>query len=106
SGHGNDLRRVTLSGGVTGDLARSSEHHPAQPAHGSLFFHGSKQAPAFGGAYLRTADDAPLNALTFPHGYTIEAFVRIPGDFSGARNAWMGILSRMGTGGDAGKTGA
>jgi hypothetical protein len=105
SGHGNDLERVTLAAGVAGDLVWSSDHHPAQPGHASLALHGSKANPAFGGAYLRTVASAPLNAQTFPDGYTIEAFVRLPADCCTDDHAWMGILSRMGTGGDAGKTG-
>jgi hypothetical protein len=36
-------------------------------------------------------------------GYTIEAFFKLPKDFSGA-NAWSALLSRLGTGRDAGKT--
>jgi hypothetical protein len=56
------------------------------------------------GAYLRTADGAPLNALTLDKGYTIEAFLKLPGDFGDA-HAWCGVLTRLGTGGDAGKTG-
>jgi Concanavalin A-like lectin/glucanases superfamily len=47
---------------------------------------------------------APMNLSTFQRGYTIEAFFKIPKDFSGA-NAWGGLLSRLGTGADAGKTG-
>jgi len=105
SGHGNDLQRVTLSGGGSDSLVWSSEHDSRQPAAGSLFFNGSRTEPRFGGAYLRTADGAPLNAETFSHGYTIEAFVRVPADCCDDRHAWMGILSRMGTGGQAGRTG-
>jgi Concanavalin A-like lectin/glucanases superfamily len=105
SKHGNDLTRVTLAGGAADSMKYAAEYHPAQPAHGSLFLNGSKRDPAFGGAYLRTADGAPLNAMTFEHGYTIEAFVRFPADFSGDRNAWMGVVGRVDTGADAKKTG-
>jgi hypothetical protein len=66
-----------------------------------LFAGGKK--PARGG-YLRTADNAPLNAMTFTEGYTIEAFVKLTDD--GADHSWEGLLSRMGTGADAGKTGS
>lgn len=97
SGHGNHLTPVLLSS--DGGPLPSDEHHPDQPGHGSWLFRGGKR-PARGG-YLRTADDAPLNALTFRKGYTIEAFVKLAdGD-----HAWQGLLSRMGTGADAGKTG-
>jgi hypothetical protein len=105
SGHGNDLERVTLANGVAGDLVYSADHDPHQPGHASLQLHGSKANPALAGAYLRTVASAPLNSLTLAAGYTIEAFVRLPADCCGDDHAWMGILSRMGTGGDAGKTG-
>jgi 3',5'-cyclic AMP phosphodiesterase CpdA len=101
SGHGNDLTRVTVGGGPD-VLTWSAEHHRDQPAHASLHFLGAKN-PARG-AYLRTADHAPLNALAFEHGYTVEAFLKLPTDF-GDDHAWCGLLTRMGTGGEAGKTG-
>ena len=102
SGNGNDLTRVSL-GGSTKTLTWSTEHHPDQPAHASLHFLGSKDP--IRGAYLRTADRAPLNAMTFDRGYTIEAFVKLPPDFDDGSHAWCGLFSRMGSGRDAGKTG-
>ena len=104
SGKGNDLTRVNLANGQSTDLVYSSEYAPAQPTHGSIFLNGSYRNPSFGGAYLRTADDAPLNSLTFEKGYTIEAFLRLPADCCGSQHAWMGVLSRMGTGGDIAQT--
>jgi hypothetical protein len=101
SGHGNDLTRVTVGGGEAA-LTWSGEHHVDQPAHASLYFAGARN-PARG-AYLRTADGAMLNRLTFDRGYTIEAFLKLPKDF-GDDHAWCGLFTRMGTGGDAGKTG-
>ena len=101
SGRGNDLTRLLLPG-RRGCLSASTEHHPDQPGHASWFFAGGKN-PARGG-YLRTADNAPLNRLTFRNGYTIEAFVKLADD--GADHSWEGLLSRMGTGADAGKTGS
>ncbi|QYX76234.1 LamG-like jellyroll fold domain-containing protein [Streptomyces akebiae] len=99
SGHGNDLTLVTVGGGT---LTWSADHHPDQPGHGSLEFHGGK--PPLTGAYLRTVDGAPLNAATFRDGYTIEAFYRLPADWNPSNHAWAGILGRTGTGGAAGKT--
>ncbi|TCO40156.1 concanavalin A-like lectin/glucanase superfamily protein [Kribbella antiqua] len=99
SGQGNHLTRVQLAG--EGPQA-STEYHPDQPGHASWLFAGGKN-PARGG-YLRTADNAPLNGMTFKSGYTIEAFVKLADD--GADHAWEGLLSRMGTGADAGKTGS
>jgi len=102
SGHGNDLLRANLPGSGPRALTWSAEHGADQPAHASLRFDGSR-TPAKG-AYLRTIDGAPLNGLTFETGYTIEAFIKLPGDF-GDGHAWCGLLTRMGTGADAGKTG-
>ena len=99
SGQGNHLTRVQLGGDAP---AASAEFHPDQPGHASWLFAGGKN-PARGG-YLRTADNAPLNAMTFTKGYTIEAFVKLTDD--GADHSWQGLLSRMGTGADAGKTGS
>jgi hypothetical protein len=104
SGHGNDLTRVTLANGKATDLVYTQAFHPAQPSRGSLFINGSNQNPSQGGAYLRTADNAPLNGATFKNGYTFEAFVRLPEDCCGDKHAWMGVLSRMGTGLDLGRT--
>jgi hypothetical protein len=99
SGHGNDLTLVTVGGGT---LTHSADHHPDQPGHGSLEFHGGK--PPLKGAWLRTVDGAPLNSATLEDGYTIEAFYRLPADWDPAHHAWAGILGRTGTGGAAGKT--
>ncbi|MGW7507301.1 LamG-like jellyroll fold domain-containing protein [Streptomyces massasporeus] len=99
SGRGNDLSLVTVGGGA---LGWSADHHPDQPGHGSLEFQGFKSP--LKGAYLRTVDDAPLNAATFEDGYTVEAFYRLPADWDPDHNAWSGLVSRTGTGGAAGKT--
>ena len=102
SGRGNDLTPVLLPGSAADSLRVSAEHHPDQPAHASWLFAGGKD-PARGG-YLRTADNAPLNRQTFRNGYTIEAFVKLADD--GADHSWEGLLSRLGTGADVGKTGS
>jgi hypothetical protein len=99
SGKGNHLTRVLLAGEAP---TASAEFHPEQPGHASWLFPGGKN-PARGG-YLRTADDAPLNAMTFKSGYTIEAFVKLADD--GQDHSWEGLLCRLGTGRDAGKTGS
>ncbi|BBC31547.1 Secreted protein [Streptomyces graminofaciens] len=99
SGRGNDLTLVTVGGGT---LTYSADHHPDQPGHGSLEFHGGK--PPLKGAYLRTVEGAPLNSVTFNTGYTIEAFYRLPADWNPSNHAWAGILGRTGTGGAAGRT--
>ncbi|MET7282885.1 LamG-like jellyroll fold domain-containing protein [Kribbella sp. NPDC005582] len=98
SGQGNHLTRVQLAGDAP---SASGEFHPEQPGHASWVFPGGKN-PARGG-YLKTADDAPLNKLTFRGGYTIEAFVKLADD--GQDHSWEGLIARLGTGRDAGKTG-
>ncbi|MEU2779092.1 LamG-like jellyroll fold domain-containing protein [Streptomyces sp. NPDC007162] len=100
SGNGNDLTVVAVGGGT---LGWSADHHPDQPAHGSLEFTGYKSP--LKGAYLQTVSSAPLNSATFEDGYTIEAFFRLPADWDPGHNAWAGVVSRRGTGGAAGKTG-
>ncbi|MFI7407969.1 LamG-like jellyroll fold domain-containing protein [Streptomyces sp. NPDC049627] len=99
AGRGNDLTVVTVGGGR---LGWSADHHPDQPGHGSLEFQGFKSP--LKGAYLRTVDGAPLNSATFAHGYTIEAFYRLPADWDPSHHAWSGLVGRSGTGGAAGKT--
>ncbi|MEV0179074.1 LamG-like jellyroll fold domain-containing protein [Streptomyces sp. NPDC050625] len=97
SGRGNDLTVVPVGGGT---LGWSPDHHPDQPGHGSLEFQGYKSP--LKGAYLRTVDGAPLNSATFAHGYTIEAFYRLPADWEAGHNAWSGLISRTGNNGSVG----
>jgi hypothetical protein len=105
SGHGNDLTTlVTVPGSASTALTWSDEHAPHQPGHGSLYFDGG-QNPLHG-AYLTTAAHAPLNTETFPSGFTVEAFVKIPLDWNSSDNSWMAVLSRWGESGQAGKSGA
>jgi hypothetical protein len=93
-----------VPGSPANALTWSDEHHPDQPGHGSLYFNGA-QNPLIG-AYLTTAATAPLNKETFPDGYTIEIFVKIPLDWNSGHNSWMAVLSRWGESGQAGKSGA
>ncbi|MBV9793334.1 MAG: Tat pathway signal sequence domain protein [Actinobacteria bacterium] len=104
SGHGNDLSQLeSVAGTAATALTWSSDHHPDQPGHGSLYFQGG-QNPLHG-AWLETAAKAPLNSETFASGYTIEAFVKIPTSWDSSNNSWMAVLSRWGESGAAGKTG-
>jgi hypothetical protein len=84
-------------------LTWSSDHHPDQPGHASLYFNGG-QNPLHG-AWLETAASAPLNKETFASGYTVEVFVKIPTSWNATDNSWMAVLSRWGESGQAGKTG-
>ncbi|MEV6786916.1 LamG-like jellyroll fold domain-containing protein [Streptomyces sp. NPDC051098] len=101
SGRGNHLTVSRLHAGEPDTLLWSTDHHPGQPAHASLRFDGGKSPDR--GAVLTTGARAPLNSETFTSGYTIETFIRLPEPFEGD-HAWMGILSRQGRNGDAGKT--
>jgi Concanavalin A-like lectin/glucanases superfamily/Calcineurin-like phosphoesterase len=104
SGHGNDLSvLVTVPGSPANSLTWSSEFHPDQPGHGSLYFDG-QQSPSLAGAYLTTATGAPLNTETFAGGYTFEVFVQVPTDWDSNSNSWMAALSRWGESGQAGKS--
>jgi hypothetical protein len=103
SGHGNDLTTlVTVPGSASDALTWSGDYHPDQPGHASLYFNGGGNP--LHGTYLTTAATAPLNTETFPHGFTIEAFIKLPLDWDGNSNSWSSALSRRGSAGQAGKT--
>jgi len=101
SGNGNHLTVVRLAGSAPSALTWTSDHHADQPSHVSLAIAGGPGR----GAYLRTADGAPLGRLRFERGYTLEAFLKIPRAYRDGTHNWMGIYSWMGTSGDAGKAG-
>lgn len=97
AGNGNDLEMR-----VYGDA-----HAPAlQKAlswnreNRSLRFDSHKAQGA--GKYFVTAADAPVNALGFLEGYTLEVELKLPP--AGTFDPWMGILTRQGTGEQAGRT--
>ncbi|NUP51018.1 MAG: Tat pathway signal sequence domain protein [Catenulispora sp.] len=104
SGKGNDLVKEVADGTSGSPLTWSAEHHPDQPGHGSVRFTG--QGDPTRGAWLQTVPNAPLNAAEFEHGYTFEAFFKLPADWDSSQNAWSALLSRWGMSGEAGKTGA
>ena len=104
SGHGNDLTTlVTIPGGAATALTWSADYAPDQPGHASLFFNGSDSP--LSGAYLTTRAGAALNSETFPSGYTIETFVKLPLDWESGPHGFSAVLSRYGSSGQAGKTG-
>jgi hypothetical protein len=103
SGHRNDLALATVPGSASDALTWSDDHHPDQPGHASLRFAGGRNP--LHGAYLTTGAKAALNAETFAHGFTIEAFVKFPLDWDATNNGWMSVLSRRGEAGNAGKSG-
>ncbi|MGN8199207.1 LamG-like jellyroll fold domain-containing protein [Salinisphaera sp. RV14] len=75
------------------NLLWSTDHHPASAAPGSLQFVNTKKHDS---PYFTTDRNAPINTELFENGYTIEAFVKIGADFDAKKNAWMGILYRLG----------
>jgi|GEM_PF-1341450 len=103
SGNGNDLTPVTLAGstGAQAAVSVNDDHDPQAPSAHSLQFSGTKGQHR--GTYLTTAANAPLNTNQFTHGYTIEAYVKLPANCCGS-NAWMALLGQMGTGADLGRT--
>ncbi|MBS2537348.1 Tat pathway signal sequence domain protein [Catenulispora sp. NF23] len=104
SGRGNDLVKENVAGTKGSPLTWStSEFHPDQPGHGSLRFVG--QGHPVQGAWLQTVPNAPLNNETFQHGYTFEAFFKLPADWDSSQSAWSGLLSRWGLASEAGKSG-
>ena len=98
TGNGNDLFVRRLPGSGPEVLTLSDDHHLGAPGHASLRFDGAMQR----GAMLTTAPAAAVNSLTFSDGYTIEVFVKLPEPYVGD-HSWMGIISREGRCGDAGK---
>ncbi|NDJ62826.1 MAG: LamG domain-containing protein, partial [Chloroflexi bacterium] len=102
SGNGNDLVRVDLPNASPEAMIWADASAANMPGDGSIRIFGNNDTQI--GAYLRTVEDAMLNDFTFEDGYTVEAFILLPEDWSGEVNRWTGILSRQGTGGDAGKT--
>lgn len=102
AGNGNDLVVARLHDGGPELLTWSTDHHEAQPAHASLRFDGGQDPDR--GAVLRTGADAPIAAMPFERGYTIETFLKLPEPFRGD-HAWMGILGWEGRVGEVGKDG-
>lgn len=97
SGHGNHLEVVAAGA----PLRVVADHHPEQPGRTSIAMGGAAKAV---GDHLHTVAGAPLNDATFERGYTVEAFFRLPAEWTG-RDAWTALLSREGTAAEAGKHG-
>ncbi|MFD4836981.1 LamG-like jellyroll fold domain-containing protein [Achromobacter sp. NPDC058515] len=98
SGNNNPLTRAPLNApaGNTaqeGDLVWSADRHRLSAAPGSVTFRNTA-GPRL--SYFLTDVAATLNAETFTGGYTVEAFIKIAGDWTAAANAWMNIMTRAG----------
>ena len=119
SGNGNDLEIVTSENGAKASDFLAFEDISMTGDAQSMKFNGFKeedqeQLDALTGdereeyilndleyAYLRTADEAPINEETFMDGYTIELVFMMPVDYD-ASDAWMNILAREGSGANLG----
>jgi hypothetical protein len=100
SGGGNDLTVLRLPGSGADVLTVSADHHPGAPGRASLRFDGGLTPDR--GALLRTGPAAAIDGMTFPDGFTIEMYFKLPAPFIG-EHSWMGLFSREGRAGDAGK---
>jgi hypothetical protein len=95
----NSMTRAALSGnGWTGslnDVVWSSDAHYLSSAAGSVqFLNTNKTTSHFN--FFSTTTSAPINAMTFANGYTIEAFIKFDNNWSASNNAWSNIMSRLG----------
>ncbi|MFM9276809.1 Ig-like domain-containing protein [Paenibacillus jiagnxiensis] len=104
TGNGNDMFRVDAGSEDSPDveIGWDSDRAPYSRSAGSLRMSNDHQADEI--SYFRTVDDAPVNAMTFEEGYTIEAIVKIPSQFDADKHGNAGLLSRGVTGAAGGKT--
>lgn len=102
TGNGNDLVRYNYGNVTEADLIWSKATHENSTSNYSIRFTGSREKD--GGSCLRTIDNAPVNSQQFRKGYTIELLFQITPEFNADLHKWMGILTRTGSGKDAGFT--
>jgi hypothetical protein len=102
SKNGNDLELVTVgdpsSPGLEGLVKWSEEDYYNLDNVESLQFANYKNAPA--GRYFKTTNGAPINSEKFDNGFTVEAILKLPGNFNSRLHSWMGILTRQGQAAD------
>ena len=98
SGNGNTLSREDTTVSAPNTLQWSTARARLSASAGSTCYSSPN---ALGGGYWRTAAGTPLANATFPDGYTIEAFVQLP---AGYNHGFSGIVTRIDSGGDAGRT--
>ncbi|WP_299742886.1 LamG-like jellyroll fold domain-containing protein [uncultured Rossellomorea sp.] len=107
SGNENNLQltSATKDGTISGSpfIQWSEEDYYNEDAVESLEFKNKKSYSE--GQYFHTVDDAPINGETFENGFTIEAVLKLPANFSPEEHSWMGILTRKGQAADINKTG-
>lgn len=96
----NDMHRVSIADSLSptaevGDVVVTHDVHPGSSDGAAVcFLNSDKIANRY--SYLSTGPDAPVNAETFPNGYTIETFMQISEEFTEDKNAWMKGLVHTG----------
>ncbi len=95
----NPMVRAPLSGsswsGNLSDVVWSNDCHHLSAAGGSVrFLNTDKHNNHF--SFFQTAATAPINAMTFQNGYTVEAFIKFDANWVAANNAWCNMLTRLG----------
>jgi hypothetical protein len=99
------LNQSVIVGATEGDVIWTNDRHRLSAAPGSIrFLNTNKNTPRL--SYFLTNPEAPINAMTFESGYTVEAFVKIDASWMRSTHAWMNIMTRDGKRGNlAGFTG-
>lgn len=97
---GNDFARAPLNiDGVTNaqesDVRWSNDAHRLSANRGSVCFDNAARSTGVAN-FFTTADGAPINAETFPEGFTMETFIKISSDYTVEDNRWMQWLIRDG----------
>jgi hypothetical protein len=75
-------------------VVHSDDHHPLSSDAGSVQFTNTNRAENRL-SFFATDASAPANDETFENGYTVETFIKIDENWTGA-NAWMAALTRGG----------
>lgn len=96
---GNDLTRATIaaSGSASaqpGDVTIVRDDVHGYSSDGAAVCFANSSAARF--SYLTTASDAPVNAETFPEGYTIETFLQLDPSWTADANGWSKAVVRSG----------
>ena len=92
----NPMARVPLSGPAQDqDVVWSTDRHRLSSAPGSVRFRNTDKATARSSAFA-TAANAPINAMTFTAGYTVETFIKIDANWTVTNHRWGNILTRNG----------
>ena len=97
--NGFHLARTSLIGAAqVGDVVWTKDKHRLSSAAGSVRFLNSDKStsPPRLSAFATAANADGVNGRSFWNGYTFEAFVKIPPDWTASKHRWGNILGRMG----------